>query len=115
MSKPALGRNLGRLMEEAKASPPSNEPAAQPTSLSPGMATLLRGANGTAQAPYPQPNLRHKRVLQVSLLLADLLLLGLALWLSLKGRGAFGTVGLVLCVLSVVLGAWLSCLALLVK
>lgn len=109
-------------MEEVKAPSPSGETASQPPSLSPGMATLLSGGNGAdkpsssaapaAQEPLPPAPLRGKRLLQTSLFLADLLLLGLTMWLIFKTQGPFGFIGTALCVVAVILGAWLSCLAL---
>jgi len=122
VSKPALGRNFGHLMKEAKTSSASSEPATEPASVSPGLATLLRRSNGEGRtpesgpAPGPEPAtpplpFRRRRLLQASLLLADVLLLALAMLCIFKGRAPFGFIGIVLCVIAVALGAWLSCLA----
>jgi hypothetical protein len=82
---------------------------------------LLRGGNGapkgegetTASLDRPAPKkVGWKRIVQVSLFFADLLLLGLAARLALKARGSLGITDLTLCVLALVLGAALTCLAL---
>ena len=110
------------MMKGAKASPPPAEPAAKPASLTPGMAALLRGGNGgpkpedQPQEPLPPPAAPEavlgKRWLRASLWLADMLLLGLAGRLVFQAGGTFGFLEIALCVVAVLLGAWLSCLAL---
>ena len=87
--------------------------------LSAGMAVLLRGGNEAAkpEAP-PEPRAstvglhRGKRLLKGSLILADLLLLVLVIYLVFKSHGTFGFVEISLCVIAVVMGSWLTCLAL---
>lgn len=124
MTRAGLGRGLGTLMNGAKEPPP---PAAAPAAsegaglkaenLSPGMAALMRGsaagqpdgkAAGQRPARFPGPGLR---LIQVSLVLADLLLVALAASLVVKGGGPLGFVGAALCVLAMALGAWLFWLA----
>src|SRR4051812_37164948 len=83
VSRSALGRGLGNLMKESTVAPlpPSGT---KPASLTPGVAALLKGLNGQPKAEPTQPHipappklLVGKRVLQFSLLLADVLLLAL--------------------------------------
>jgi len=108
---------------------PASEPAPNPTvpadlpRLTPGMATLFRGsgspksetkdqppANGQPSAPSPSPAWRSRAV-QISLIVADALLLALAARLVLKDNGHLGFIEITLCVVALGLGAWLSCLA----
>ncbi len=119
MSKPVLGRGLGKLLE-AKGSAPPEKTGAEPTKLSPGMATLLKGPNGSpnenrlpaADERQRVENGRRRRLLQTSLVLADVLLFALAARLVFKSGGHFGFLEAMLCVAAIGLGAWLSCLAL---
>ena len=106
-------------MKEAKE--PSAAPASgdQPRGLSPGMATLLRGdncspTNGAAQTEGQSQIAEKpgsKRMLRASLVLADLLLFALAARLVFRSHGHFGFIEVMLCIVAVGLGAWLSCLA----
>ena len=89
--------------------------------LSPGMASLLRPPNGApepeAAAPVPPaPNVTPfsmtRRLVLVSLVLTDALLVGLAAWLAIKVPGRLGWGGRALCLIALLSGAWLSCLAL---
>jgi len=112
-------------MREAK--PTSSSPApdsatpAQPANISPGMATLLRRNQPASNAenkddttPASQksaPRNEKLPLLKISLLVADLLLMGLAACLAWR-KGSFGLIEAGLCVLAVGLGAWLACLAL---
>jgi hypothetical protein len=123
VAKPALGRGLENLMNQGKGTAASAESGQEGPSLSPGMATLLKAGNG---GPKPQersptePALeesarsgaRDRRSLRISLVLADLLLVGLAASLVFKSGGHFGFIETLLCVAALALGAWLSCLAL---
>src|SRR5260221_651357 len=97
-----------------------------PAPLTPGMATLLRGSkplpkSDTKDQAYPSPNSQsppapgaptRSRAVQISLIVADALLLALATRLVLKANGHLGFVEITLCVVALGLGAWLSCLAL---
>jgi hypothetical protein len=106
-------------MKEGRASPASSEPASKAGNLSPGVGVLLRGANGTPKAARTdedsqggrQRNFQWKRLIQLSLCLADLVLLGLAARLALKANGPMGGTDLTFCVIALVLGAGLTCLA----
>jgi hypothetical protein len=90
-------------------------PALKADNLSPGMAALVRG-NGAAQSEgegeprRPVPS-RGLKLIQVSLLLADLLLVALAVRLVVKADSSLGFVGVALCVFAMALGAWLFWLA----
>ena len=110
------------MMKGAKASPPPREPVAEPASLTPGMAALLRRDNGGPK-PEDQPQepplppaaperQNGRRWLRTSLWLADALLLGLAARLVFQAGRSFGFLEAALCVVAVLLGAWLSCQAL---
>jgi len=101
------------------ASPSSEVRRGKKAELSPGMAALVRGGQepaGPEALPEPRvstPGLRRgKRLLKGSLILADLLLLGLAIYLVFRSQGTFGFVEVTLCVIAVVMGSWLTCLAL---
>ena len=110
------------MMKGAKGPPREGERAPEPASLTPGIAALLRRGNGEpkteGQPPAPpQPAAppgptRGRRRLRISLWLADLLLLGLAARLVFRAHGSLGTLEAVLCVVALLLGAWLSCQAL---
>jgi hypothetical protein len=135
--KPALGRGLEKLMKAAKP-PPAEDPASQPPTLSPGMAALLRRGNAPSKPPAHRhteadsgeksgasqtPDILpadagtpaasgHKRVLRASLIVADVLLVGLAARMVFKSGGHFGFIETALCVVALLIGAWLACLAL---
>lgn len=89
----------------------------------PGMATLLRVGNGgpkpeekvaptTEESAQAQKRKEWKRLVKLSLVLADVLLVLLAAWLVFKSGGRFGAMEILLCGAALGLGAWLSCLAL---
>ena len=119
-TKAGLGRGLGTLMNGTKeptaaASAPEEGPGRKAENLSPGMAALMRGrgpgqptGNEEAKRPAVSPGLK---LVRVSLVLADLLLVALAARLAIKGGGPLGFIGAALCVLAVGLGAWLFWLA----
>ena len=122
MAKSALGRGLGKLLKEAKAIPRETEPGEKIPTLSPGMATLLKAGNGgpkPEQKPteaeanaQAQERKEWKRLVRLSLVVADVLLVLLAAWLVFKSGGHFGAMEMLLCAAALGLGAWLSCLAL---
>jgi hypothetical protein len=100
-------------MGDRKGSPPSDESAASPGNISPGMATLLRGgdhAGGTSSGWFGPRS--RRRLVQGSLFAADIFLAALIVGMLVKIRGPLGFLGLALCVLALALGAWLTCLAL---
>ena len=106
-------------MKEGRASPASSEPKNPAADLSPGMGVLLRGGNGTPKGAdqsensqiISHRNARWKKLIQISLILADLVLLGLAGRLALKANGPLGSTDLAFCIIALVLGAGLTCLA----
>src|SRR2546425_11761154 len=106
-------------MKEAKEPPAAPTSGDQPPSLSPGIATLLRGPNGGSTNPEAQTEAQsqvaekpgRKRMLRASLVLADLLLFALAARLVFRSHGHFGFIEVALCLAALGLGAWLSCLA----
>lgn len=118
VAKPALGRGLGDLLPKSNRPANSNDTVEQPAKLSPGMATLLHGPIDNEPDGAPQPSdteakrawLPYKRLIQVSLVLADLMFLALTVrWLLQNQPLGFG--GIALGFLALVLGAWLSSLA----
>jgi hypothetical protein len=117
MAKTALGRGLDNLMSEAKAAPPASAGPNSAPRPSPGLASLVRGTVRPPEAalpparPSPGRLLARKKLLQVSLVLADLLLLALTVRLVVTYHGSLGPVGILLCSAAVLAGAWLSCLA----
>src|SRR6266566_2126477 len=104
------------------ASPSTEVRMRKKSQLSAGMAVLLRGGNEAAKPeaqPEPRastPGLhRGERLLKGSLILADLLLLGLVICLVFRSHETFGFVEISLCVIAMVMGSWLTCLALWLK
>ena len=110
-------------MKEARGSSRSSDPGETPNNLSPGMATLLRAGKGGSrneERTSPEQEDEHqaraakdgKRLLKLTLVIADLLLVSLAARLVFKSGGQFGLLEGLLCAAALALGAWLSCLAL---
>lgn len=123
MAKPALGRGLQHLMKEGAASGSPENPS-QKHYVTPGMAALLRGGNGEAKEQPPTGKSSHadteslaaaRKLTQVSLFIADILLIGLVARLAFVSHGHFGLVEVALGILAMAIGAWLSCLALWMK
>ena len=120
-SKTALGRGLGTLMKEPSQPALAEKGALQPVSITPGVASLLRVGNG-ASRPEPKPAPPSilsplepqfaKRLVQVSLVAGDLLLLALVAWFWFGTGGNLSALQVLLCAIGILLGAWLSCLAL---
>jgi hypothetical protein len=119
MAKTGLGRGLQNLMKEPPASPRTENPPDKVAQVTPGMAALLRGGNGQpTEADDPvraQIATRKRKMVQASLVVADLLLIMLVVRLDFVTQGGFGFVEVTLCVLALAIGAWLSCLALWLK
>ena len=124
MAKTGLGRGLQHLMKEQPAG--GRESSPQKAQVSPGMAALLRGGNGAGgepqngdkseQAEESRAATRRKRLLiQVSLFVADLVVIGLVVRLAFVSHGRFGVIEAALSILALAIGAWLSCLALWLK
>ncbi len=125
MAKPALGRGLGDLMQGTKvvgvpADPPSDAAGAGESNMAPGLTSFLRVAKPTEtvpeeSAPTPQhvvpPRPRPTQLIQVSLIGADLLLSGMAAVMVFKRTAPLSPGEGWLCFAAVALGAWLSCLA----
>ena len=106
-------------MKEAAAPPSEPKVAETPANHSSGMAALLHGKKGETATAAPSPASaapsalkKRLRLLQASLVLADLLLLGLVARLAFKPGVPLKFVELVLGFLAILTGAWLSCLAL---
>ena len=126
MAKSALGRGLQHLMKDRPVSAGPENPSEKPQ-VTPGMAALLRGGNGDPKEqkfPDESPPIdsevlaaaaRKRKLIQVSMFLADVVVLGLVGRLAFVSHGHFGFVEFTLCVLALVIGAWISCLALWLK
>lgn len=137
-TRTALGRNLGSLLGRPGNSPAREHPTASTPSLSPGISALVHGApkdppaaerggpsqSGGSQSPpanqrgpveslpvNPGRRRRTQRLLQGSLLLADLALVLLVARLAFGGDIQLGAWGTVLCAVAVTLGGWLSWMA----
>lgn len=125
MARTGLGRGLEHLMKERPASGGSEGPT-QKAEVTPGMAALLRGGNGAPKEPQngdkaeqaeeSRAATRRKRlVIQASLFVADLVVIGLVARLAFVSHGQFGLIEVVLSILALAIGAWLSCLAVWLK
>ncbi len=78
-----------------------------------GVDLLVRGRNGETKADRAQ---QHRRgLVQISLVVADVLLFCLAVLLIFRAGGHLGFVEIGVSVLALGLGAWLSCLAIWMK
>lgn len=121
VAKSGLGRGLSTLLKGPKEPPPREGSAPESAPLSPGMAALLRRSNGKdgtqdeeplfAASQVPTSSL-GKAILRISLFSADLVLLTLVARLAFMGSGYLGVLEIAICVLALVIGAWLACLAL---
>ncbi len=125
MSKPALGRGLGNLMQGTKVAGPRTDPpgaatGAEEVNIDPGLNSLLRGGKPAdasamdatvAPADFVSSHPQRTRMIQCSLISADLLLVGLAALIVFKRTAPLGLGEALLCFAAVSLGAWLSCLA----
>ena len=110
-----------------RASPATPENGSETPQVTPGMAALLRGGNGGPKGQKPSETLdkkdgenaaaghRKRKVIQASMMVADLLLVLLVMRLALVSGGRFGFFEVTLCILALGIGAWLSCLALWMK
>lgn len=117
--KPGLGRGLGTLLRDAPRTRPDSaetgKAVPEKPALSPGMATLLRGANGQSKelVAAPPDKRPHKLgVLRPTLVAADVLLCALVAWLAFFGPRPWGGLEVLLCVVALATGAWLTYLAL---
>jgi len=123
MAKSGLGRGLEHLMKERPVSAGA-ENSSEKAKVTPGMAALLRGGNGEGKEPEATNKegfeelagrARKRLLIQGSLFVADLLVIGLVARLAFVSHGQFGLVEVVLSIFALAIGAWLSCLALWLK
>jgi hypothetical protein len=120
VAKPSLGRGLGDLMQGtqvagARPQVPGAPTGSEEVNIAPGLRSILRGGKPTeavdlATAPTPT-HARRTRLIQGSLIGADVLLSGLAMWIVFKRTTPLGLSDASLCFAALALGAWLSCLA----
>ena len=103
--------------------PLSEDAAGDGTAVGPGLNTLIQGQHDDeTPAPHqPRPPTAGaaagwpSQTLTLTLLLADLVLILLSVWLVVERRGRLGFWETVLCVATLGLGAWLGCLAFLLR
>ena len=124
MAKSGLGRGLDHLMKERSAAAGPDD-SHQKAKVTPGMAALLRGGNGEGKEPEATKNgeaaediaqrARKRMLIQGSLFIADLVVIGLVARLAFISHGQFGLIEVSLSILALAIGAWLSCLALWLK
>jgi len=113
------------MKERAAAAGPSGpDNSGQKAKVTPGMAALLRGGNGEGKEPEATKNgeagdiaqrARKRMLIQGSLFVADLVVIGLVARLAFISHGQFGLIEVSLSILALAIGAWLSCLALWLK
>ena len=120
---------MGKLMKEVQAPPSSSQPVSKPETGSTGVATLMRGVKTPAKPSLTivqplakrQPrggeaacgqSQRSNLPMRISLVLADLVMIGLVARMAFQSTEPLGWLELTLCILAMVLGAWLACLAL---
>ncbi len=125
MAKPSLGRGLGDLMQGTQVTGARSQVTGAPTgsgdvNIAPGLNSILRGAKPPktlvvkatdSSADFVSDHARQTRLIQCSLIGADLLLSGLAALIIFKRTAPLGLGEALLCCAAVALGAWLSCLA----
>lgn len=135
MSKPALGRGLGQLLGKDAPSDPKAAPTSKTPGMTPGVAALFKVGeakphreshepSATAEPPdtaihrkiHPpshNPGLAgRRRLVKVSLIAADISIVGLVAWLLLGSSKPLTNLEILISVLAMVFGAWLTCLAL---
>lgn len=103
-----------------RASPAAPENGSETPPVTPGMAALLLGGNGGPNGQVASEEnavalLRRKRLVQISMFVADLLLISLVMRLAFVSEGHFGVFEILLGILALSIGAWLSCLAIWMK
>ncbi len=115
MSKPALGRSLGSLLPSQGDSPATAHAHSKVTS---GVATLISGNRPPESSAAPSPTspetlaaVAHWTRLRWMLVVADLLLCGMAATIMLRRTSPVRPEETALCVAAILLGAWLGCSA----
>ena len=104
------------------AAPRTDSSSAEDVNIDPGLNSLLRGAKPEERAPTEAAELsanpisghtHQARLIQCSLICADVLLSGLAALIVFKRTAPLGVGEMIFCFAAIGLGAWLSCLAVL--
>ena len=110
----------GTKVAGARTDSPIASTSAEEVNIDPGLHSLLRGGKPTAASPTEGTDaaaqvvsnlVRQTRWIQCSLIGADVLLSGLAALIVFKRQAPLGFGEALLCFAAVALGAWLSCLA----
>ena len=126
VSKSALGRGLGRLLGGNVHGSPKADSAPKTPAMTPGVATLFQGGKAAAYGKLPNTGAgrganeeqaatlppKVRRTVKISLIAGDAAILGLVAWLLLGSGKPLTSIEILISVLAVVLGAWLTCLAL---
>ena len=99
-----------------QANPPAASASSQPSANAPrGVASLLKAQHTQEEepkapsVPLPHP---HRNLARVSLWAADMLLLGVAAYMAFGTGEPLSAARILLCILALLMGAWLSLLAL---
>jgi hypothetical protein len=113
VAKAALGKGLGNLMKDTKGPVSFDASSRRPPNLSPGMASLLNHygepERHSPSAPTTSPVLIE--IGKISLVAADILLCVMAMYIKFGSSSPLGAFGILVCVLALLLGAVLSCVA----
>jgi hypothetical protein len=126
VSKSALGRGLGKLLGGNVHRSPKADSAPKPPVMTPGVATLFQGGKTESGGKRPENDGEKdgarlqglptgpgtRRMVKVSLIAGDFVILCLVAWLLLGSGKPLTSIEILISVLAVVLGAWLTCLAL---
>lgn len=99
-----------------QANPPAASGSSRPgANSSRGVASLLKAQTGQEKGPKDQPVLLHhpqRKLARVSLCGADLLLLGVTVYMIFGTGEPLSGTRILLCIAALLMGAWLSLLAL---
>jgi hypothetical protein len=96
-----------------QSNPPASSDSHRPgAKVSPGMASLLKSKPPQTGHPTQAENAVNRALAKISLWTADVLLLGVSAYLALGSSAPLSGARLALCVASLLMGAWLSLLAL---